>query len=97
VGAPQRDELSVYPNPVVSNATIRFATTSGSAGPARVRIFDAAGREVRTFEGFASGAASQTVSWDGRSASGAGVVPGVYFVRLEAGDRSQAARVVRIR
>jgi hypothetical protein len=97
VGAPQRDELSVYPNPFVSNATIRFGTTSGSAGPTRVRIFDAAGREVRTFEGFASGGAPQTVSWDGRSASGVGVVPGVYFVRLEAGDRSQAARVVRIR
>jgi hypothetical protein len=87
--------LTVCPNPSVSDATIRFATPSAGVGPARILVFDAAGRAVRTLP--SPGAGAHAVTWDGRSASGAAVVPGVYFVRVESGGITQTKRLVRVR
>jgi hypothetical protein len=37
------------------------------------------------------------VEWDGRDAHGRAVASGVYFARLEAGDRSESRRIVLLR
>lgn len=97
VGAPRPADLAVYPNPFTLGTTIRFGADGGSAVPARIRIFDAGGRQVRSFEGLPASGTGHVISWDGRSDRGAAVVPGVYFVQLEAEGERRAERVVRIR
>jgi hypothetical protein len=77
------------PNPCRGATAIVFTTAEGA--PARVAVFDVAGREVvRLFDGPA-GPGANTVTWDGRSAAGTPVRPGMYFYRLEtaAGTRTR--------
>jgi hypothetical protein len=85
--------LSAFPNPFRSSTTLRFARSG--EGPARVRVFDAAGREIRRLGSVAGGGA--TVGWDGRDGTGRPVPAGVYFVRLEADGGVATRRVVRLR
>lgn len=68
------------PNPVRESTRIAF--TLPNAGPARLAVYDVAGRLVRTLAdgGFAAG--SQAVSWNGRAESGERLASGVYLVRL---------------
>jgi flagellar hook assembly protein FlgD len=42
-------------------------------------------------------AGAHAVEWDGRDAHGRAVASGVYFARLEAGDRSESRRIVLLR
>jgi autotransporter-associated beta strand protein len=52
-----------------------------------VRVLDAAGAEVRRFEG-AAGATAVDVTWDGRDAAGNVVPDGVYSLVIEVLDRA---------
>ncbi len=81
--------LVVSPNP--SSGAVRFAYTEPRGAPASVSIFDVAGRRVRTFRPLA---AVGVITWDGADASGRLVAPGVYFVRLRAGERCETRRIL---
>jgi choice-of-anchor B domain-containing protein len=65
-------------------------------GPLDVRVFDPAGRLVRTLHA-GPAPADWTVRWDGHDDAGAAVPPGVYFVRATGKDFERSARVVRLR
>src|SRR5262249_55370277 len=83
------------PNPFTRSCTIGFSTPV--TGPANLRIYNVAGRLVRTLvSGVLEAGAHQRV-WDGRDESGALVGSGVYFYRLMtvSGERSQRAVFVR--
>jgi len=67
------------------------------AGPARVDVLDLAGRRVATPWSGALGPGEHRVSWDGRDAVGAPAAPGLYVVRLVAGGRVRAAKLLRVR
>ncbi len=77
------------PDPCSGPARIRFALSD--AAPARITVFDVAGRCVRTLHEGIAAAGSHELIWDGRAGSGARVAPGIYFLRLEspAGVRQQ--------
>ena len=94
VDPPTRAEaLRAFPNPF--SQTTRIAFHLESPGPAAVRVFDVAGREVR--EVAASrlwSAGNHQVEWNGRTAQGIRAAPGVYFVHLAVGERRVARRVV---
>jgi hypothetical protein len=63
---------------------------------ARIQVFDAAGRLVRTlFEGAAESDRID-VTWDGRDVAGRGTAAGLYFLRGISGDRSAVRRVVKL-
>ncbi|MCA9750655.1 MAG: right-handed parallel beta-helix repeat-containing protein [Gemmatimonadetes bacterium] len=84
--------LNAFPNPFRSGTRIRLSLGPGAA---RLVVYDVAGRRVRTlFEGPDPPSA---VRWAGDTADGAPLPPGVYFLRLEAGDRSTVEKVVRLR
>ena len=76
--------LVAIPNPARASQAVRFALgpLSGESAGAlttdqrEIRIYDAAGRRVRTL--VLEGGATE---WDGRDASGAPVAPGVYWAR----------------
>ncbi|NNE43918.1 MAG: hypothetical protein HKN12_06900 [Gemmatimonadetes bacterium] len=85
------------PNPFTDGTTLAFDLPAGVAG-ARIRIFDAHGRALRTLETVATGAGgTHSVFWDGRDTSGRRVAAGVYHARLEAGRFSDVTSLVRLR
>lgn len=89
--------LSVEPNPFRDDVHLRWAAPPGR--PAAVHVFDVTGRRVRSLppRAGASGPVEGVVSWDGRDADGHAVMPGVYFVRLQAGTEGVTRKLVRIR
>jgi hypothetical protein len=86
------------PSPSGAGQSVRFAfDMPAGGGQARLVIYNAAGRAVRTLvEGALPGGPS-TVSWDGRGAAGTTAAPGIYFARLErAGTAVEVRRFVRL-
>ncbi len=84
--------LSAAPNPFRHGTDLTFVLPSGVLS-GRLSVVDASGRLVRAFPADASG----RVVWDGRDGAGRRVASGVYFYRLEAGDRAETRKVTRIR
>ena len=64
------------------------------AGPARagarLEVFDATGRPVRTF----GAAGAQAATWDGIADNGRRVGAGIYLFRLTDGERATTAKAV---
>jgi hypothetical protein len=86
-------DLRVLGNPATGPAQISLLSAAGL--PLDVRVFDAAGREVRRlFDGLWSRRAD-VLEWDGRDGSGRACGSGVYFVRAVAayGQRKTATLV----
>ena len=80
---------------VPGGPSVRFELAS--AARARVVIHGIDGRVVRSLADGWRAAGPHAVTWDGRDDRGQGVAPGVYFVRLEAGSRTDHGRVIVIR
>lgn len=83
--------LSVSANP--SSGSVRFRYHV-SVREASMSIFDITGRLIRTFSVMSP---TGTVFWDATSATGSPVANGTYFIRLEAGGRTESRRVVLLR
>jgi hypothetical protein len=65
-----------------TGAAFRF--TGAPAAPVTVRIFDVAGRLIRSIHASATAAGAQEVLWDGRDETGARAGPGIYFYQAAA-------------
>lgn len=83
------------PNPTGSVTSIRFCLSN--PGPARLTIFDVAGRRVRSLLDGRLAAGSHEVAWDGRDDHGVPAPSGVYFYRLESGTFRQGRRMSLVR
>lgn len=86
-------EVAIYPNPARLTNLGPPLRLSGNASEYQGRVYDLTGRLLRVF----SVRANDTRFWDGRDAGGELVLPGVYFVRVEAGGRSAVLRVALLR
>ena len=85
--------LPAAPNPFNPRTQIRFRLET--AGPVTLRIYDLAGRLVRTLvDDGALEAGLHEVSWEGRSDQGRTLASGLYFPRLQAGGEVRTGRVV---
>jgi len=86
-----------FPNPFGPNTEIHYDISE--AARVRLAIYDAAGRLVRTLvdESQAPQGHGFTVSWDGRTESGAAAATGVYFYRLSTPLVTQTRKMVLIR
>jgi len=94
--APVVDQVRVSPNPMVKRSTLDFEVAT--PGQVEVRVFDIAGRAVRTLLDAERPSGPNTVVWDGRDDGGAAVANGVYFYRIEMpGGEPLAARFVVMR
>jgi hypothetical protein len=82
------------PNPFRRALRIEFDADYGL--PARVDVFDPAGRAVRSFGGPASPVTAGAITWDGADAAGRDLPPGVYFVRFEWDRDRVTERVVKL-
>ena len=87
--------LSSAPNPFVATTELRFYVARRAQ--VTLAIFDVAGREVVTLRQRVEEPGPHTLRWDGRSASGRPVTPGVYFVRLDLGTDRVIRPILRVR
>ena len=83
------------PNPGRETTTLRFGLERDQA--VTLRVFDIDGRLVRTLLTGELRAGEQRVEWAGVDADGNRVAPGVYFYRLDAGDRTATRKVLIVR
>jgi hypothetical protein len=88
--------LPSRPNPFRGATVVAFDLPR--AEDVQVRVYDLAGREVRTlFRGRAE-AGRHALDWDGRDAKGRATAAGVYFVKLHgSGGADLSQKVVRLR
>jgi subtilisin family serine protease len=87
-------DLAAYPNPFNPSTTIRF--NLAAQGPARLRIFDVAGREVWSRKLDPDSPGRQEIRWDGRNRDGGSVASGVYFAHVRQGARYAACKLVMV-
>lgn len=84
------------PNPFNPNTTIYFEVPDGGANVA-LRIYDSAGKLVRTLVNGYEPAGTRQVSWHGTDDHGQSVASGVYFYRLTAPSFSETKEMVLLR
>lgn len=75
-GAGMAVTLKVSPNPIVNMATITYAV--GHNSNVNITIYNYMMQPVKTLVSGLKTAGNYTVSWDGRGANGAKVMPGLY-------------------
>jgi hypothetical protein len=92
VGRPgDRGRVVVWPNPLNPAGTLSFETER--AGRVSVRIYDVAGRLVRTLWDAALEAGPVDLPFDGRNDHGGALGSGVYYYRINAPDRAWSGRI----
>ena len=91
----QAEAIAACPNPTRFGATWRFRTRQ--EGPVKVSLYDVSGRCVRSYDEGTRIPGRYEIVWDGRDHNGQKVSAGVYFCRLEIGQRLSTARLVVLR
>ena len=84
------------PNPFRDVTEIRFAVP-GDQATIELRIYDVAGRRVRTLASGVWPGGVHVLAWDGTNDSGRPVAVGVYFYRLQSAERVLTKKLVRLR
>ena len=84
-----------HPNPFTSGTTIGFDIPRH--GHVAVEVIDVNGRVVRTLVDEQKPAGRYAAVWDALDAAGSSVGPGVYFVRMKAGDFSETRKLMLLR
>ncbi len=87
--------LRPVPNP--SPADTRIALRLPEEGAATLSVLDASGRRVRLLYRGTLPAGDQEIRWDGCDDAGARLAAGVYFLRLEAAQRTETRPIIRVR
>jgi photosystem II stability/assembly factor-like uncharacterized protein len=87
--------VSTTPNPFGGATRIGF--TLGRSGPLSMRVVNVQGRVVKTLSDGVLPAGRHEATWNGTDASGRRVSPGIYFVMVDAQDRSARAKVLMLR
>jgi hypothetical protein len=83
------------PNPVTPSTILAFDLPRRTR--ARLELFGADGRLVRTVQEGDAGPGTIRIGWDGMDARGQRLPSGIYLLRLEAEGRTEARRVAVIR
>ncbi|MDI6840690.1 MAG: T9SS type A sorting domain-containing protein [bacterium] len=87
-----------YPNPFTQMTEIRFQITNGvSKIPVSVRIYDMAGRLVKTLIDKKWNTGVYKIIWNGEDKLGNRVAAGIYFYRLETGKSIISKKLVVLR
>lgn len=97
VGEPESGHVGLVlgpPQPNPSRGTVRFPFEIGTGAPVRAQILDVSGRRVNELELGRRAAGQHEFTWDGHDARGERVAPGVYFIRVLAGQAEHRTRVI---
>jgi hypothetical protein len=91
---PRQYSLRVAPNPF--NPMTRIAYTipeNAGSVPVQIRVYDIAGRLVRTLVSTHQGPGYHDAAWNGRDAAGNESRSGIYMVRVQAGNWTDVQKV----
>lgn len=95
-GVPERTALlGAVPNPF--NPSTKLSFEMATAGHARLKVYDPAGRLVATLVDELRDVGKHEVIWSGRDNSDRMSAAGVYLYRLEVGSFSQTKRIVLVK
>lgn len=84
-----------FPNPANGRSTIGFSLYRG--GEVSLRIYDIAGRAVRTLQNGPLASGRHRFAWDGRDDSGSPATSGLYLVKLGMGGERVVGRIILTR
>lgn len=87
--------LTVLAQPNPFRSRVRLAVESGSDGPIRAAIYDAAGRLVRSLSALPT--THLTITWDAHDEGGFAVEPGVYFYRVVQAGGTASGKLILTR
>jgi hypothetical protein len=95
-------ELTNYPNPFSTSTTISFNTHSASwrTESAEIKIYNIKGQLIRQFNPPAGGQKfkiNNEVVWDGNDQTGRQVPSGIYFYKLNIGEKSEVKKMLLIK
>ncbi|MDX6770276.1 MAG: carboxypeptidase regulatory-like domain-containing protein [Elusimicrobiota bacterium] len=81
-------------SPSIRGTMLRVAAPPGGGGAGSIRIYDAAGRLVRSLDlGQLAGGVNYYRDWDGRNSAGADVASGVYFAVVKVGSKAKTVKL----
>jgi hypothetical protein len=86
---------AAHPNPFNPAATLEY--TLAAPGRVSIRVYDLAGRLVRTLVDARIGPGEYRAVWDGRTESGDRASSGVYFVRMETSGFEDTRKVLLLK
>jgi len=92
---PDRLTLASLGNP--SRGRVLLSYNLPVSGPAKLAVYDRAGRRVRQLANGPARAGMHRIVWDGTDADGREVGAGVYLVRLVANDKSVVLKTAVVR
>ncbi len=84
-----------FPNPF--NPSTRISFGLDEASHVSLRVYDPAGRQVRTLVHEHRLPGNYNELWDGKNEKGKPVASGIYFYRLTAGERTKTKKMVLLR
>lgn len=87
--------ISSYPNPFFGSTMIRYSVNTLTN--VDIRIYDLSGRERRTLVKGRKTTGEYQIRWNGRDNKGRKVPAGVYFCRINAGERKKSIKIISIR
>jgi len=90
-----RIDLAARPNPFNPSTTIVVSLPEKAA--ARLLVYDARGRAVRTLLAREIPAGITTIEWDGTDDGGAPLPSGTYFSRIETRDGARTVKLILVR
>jgi hypothetical protein len=96
---PNDDGLELYrpvPNPFHHGMRMAYVVSRPDE-PVSIRVYDLAGRLVRTLARDVQAPGRHLVTWDGRDEQGASIRSGVYFVRSQVGGQTRRSQVTFVR
>ena len=83
------------PNPFSAATNIRY--TVGQSGSVQLKVYDVAGRLVRTLINRSVATGTYVETWDGRNNSGTEMASGIYFFRLQVDGKTLTRKAVIVR
>jgi hypothetical protein len=87
-------DFVVSPNPFRPGATIRFRLDAPA--PVKLAVYDVSGRRAASLATETLPAGEHERLWDGTLDGGESAPAGVYWIRLEAGERSWRTKAIRL-
>lgn len=89
--------FTVSPNPFRTTTIIRIPFAASANKPSGVRIYDIAGKLVKTFNLTINNQKLITIYWDGKDKNSKKLASGVYIVRLESAQSGLLKKVILMR
>jgi len=84
-----------YPNPFNPMATINYALPTD--GQVTIEIYDIVGRKVITLLDVTEPAGYHSVTWYGKDSAGTLVASGVYFCRVQFGNKADVKKMILLK